>query len=147
MRKFLLLFLSYFLLVAVCLAQNQEQITITTYYPSPYGVYQGLEARRLVIGVGAPANPMPQEDGVVNFQELPADPAFAQEGMLYYNGNFHNYYYYNGTRWIPLGGCLRFRFTDTSGITRCPAGTAVSVTAATVSANGTILCCPFSSGS
>ena len=36
------LFLSYHLVLSEALAQNEERITISTYYPSPYGSYRDL---------------------------------------------------------------------------------------------------------
>jgi len=137
------LFIAYFLMVPVCHAQAPEQITITTYYPSPYGVYQGLEARRMVIGIGAPTNPMPTEDGVVNFQERPTNPAFAQEGMLYYNSVLHMFYYRNQTTWVPLGGCTRFSYGRDTGHQTCPRGTATTFQELTPRTwNGYYSCCP-----
>ena len=52
MRKItqiILLVTSYWLLVSNCNAQ-EENITITTYYPSPYGSYKELRAQRMAIG-------------------------------------------------------------------------------------------------
>ena len=41
-----------------------EQITITTYYPSPFGSYNALRANRLVVD---PTRAMPDSDGRVNW--------------------------------------------------------------------------------
>lgn len=141
------LFSFYFLIVPLCHAQAPEQITITTYYPSPYGVYQSLEARRMVIGDGAPGNPMPTDNGVINFQERTTNPAFAQEGMIYYNGGAvgsrRQFMYFNGTAWVPLGGCNWRMYTGSSGKRYCPTGTAASITGIGAgSGTGYYLCCP-----
>jgi hypothetical protein len=40
----------FFILAAFSLSSAQEQITITTYYPSPYGNYRELRAQRIAIG-------------------------------------------------------------------------------------------------
>lgn len=47
-----LICLSAFLLLGnkLCQSQSSEQVTITTYYPAPYGVYTELRARRMGIG-------------------------------------------------------------------------------------------------
>lgn len=47
---FLVLFLSSFFLSDNKLCQAQEQVTITTYYPAPYGVYRELRANQMAIG-------------------------------------------------------------------------------------------------
>ena len=55
------------------LAQQEEKFTITTYYPSPAGVYNQLQAKRVVIGdVNA--------DGQLNSADVPATarPLFVQ---------------------------------------------------------------------
>ena len=47
-----------------------EQLTITTYYPSPYGVYNQLRANSMAVGS---ATAMPAADGTIaagNFQEV-----------------------------------------------------------------------------
>ena len=74
------------LLPVACLAA--ENVTITTYYPSPHGVYRDL---RLA----------PSDEPVVN--------GAADEGRIYFNNTNHGFrlYHYNGTdyEWTPsLGG-------------------------------------------
>ncbi len=51
--KKLFLFLS--LLIINCGVLFAEDITITTYYPSPYGSYDSLQTNKLGVGVAAPA--------------------------------------------------------------------------------------------
>ncbi|MBI5874137.1 MAG: hypothetical protein HZB36_08405 [Candidatus Omnitrophica bacterium] len=48
MFKISLAMLVLFLGSGLCFAQ--EQVTITTYYPSPYGVYNSLLARKMAVG-------------------------------------------------------------------------------------------------
>jgi hypothetical protein len=109
-----LLFISCFLLVSVCHAQGStsEQITITTYYPSPYGVYQSLEARRMVIG-STPTTSMPTDDGVIHFQSRNAVPG-ATDGALFY-GSGHVFSYYNSNKWVILGPCYSETWTTSCG--------------------------------
>lgn len=45
----LIFFILSFLSASFCFAQ-QEQVTITTYYPAPYGVYFELRSQRMAIG-------------------------------------------------------------------------------------------------
>lgn len=62
-----------FLCVCPSYAQQEEKLTVTTYYPSPTGVYNQLQAKRVVIGdVNA--------DGQINSADVPATarPLFVQ---------------------------------------------------------------------
>lgn len=52
----------FFILGLFSLSFSQEQITITTYYPSPYGSYRELRANRLTVD---PNRPMPTVDGAL----------------------------------------------------------------------------------
>lgn len=151
-REFLLLsvlFGFYFLIIPLCLAQTTtpapEQITITTYYPSPYGVYQALEARRMVIGVADTAtNPMPDLDGMVNFQgRHETDPAFVNEGTLFYNDAYHDFRYYDSQYWQFVGACVRMSYSPYTGTTDCPEGFNITQAAVPMSASGNFLCCRF----
>jgi len=36
--------------------EDTEEITLTTYYPAPYGEYENLQANKLSVGVDLPAN-------------------------------------------------------------------------------------------
>jgi len=49
MRK-IIVFVGMTLFFGVCFCYAQDQITVTTYYPSPYGVYNSLLADKLGIG-------------------------------------------------------------------------------------------------
>jgi hypothetical protein len=54
MNRFLnILGISIFLILSLCVlgfSQQEERLTITTYYPSPYGSYRELRAQRMAIG-------------------------------------------------------------------------------------------------
>ena len=43
-------FLCAFILLATSIALAQEQVTITTYYPAPYGIYKELRADQMAVG-------------------------------------------------------------------------------------------------
>lgn len=62
-RKSLFLVSSLFIF-SLTFAQNEESVTITTYYPSPYGVYHELRVDQMAIG-SAYSNPStyPLSDG------------------------------------------------------------------------------------
>jgi len=49
-KRSLILFLIFCSLYVVVLAQQEESLIITTYYPSPYGSYIELTARKMKIG-------------------------------------------------------------------------------------------------
>ena len=84
-----------------CFAQGGETITITTYYPAPYGVYNELRANKMVIGDSdASSTPSPDTDGVVRFKGRSSDPAGADDtkpGALYYNTTDNEFKYHDGT--------------------------------------------------
>lgn len=109
MRKFSVIFLlASIVTLSLCLPgfiSAQETITLTTYYPSPHGVFQSLQAYRLVVG----DDDMPTQDGIVNFQGLDlrdSDPSWTNDGAMYYNSHSHRFRYYDGERgeWRDLGG-------------------------------------------
>jgi hypothetical protein len=84
MRKDLMLLLLLFVFFIPLSFSGQEEITFTTYYPSPYGSYR-------VLNMGPTTRP--------------ANPG---QGDIYYDnglgGISGGMYYYNGTDWIPMGG-------------------------------------------
>lgn len=91
-----------FLCLPIITQAQQEQITLTTYYPSPSGVYNELTARRLVIG----DDEMPNQDGIINFQGIEledGDPEWANDGAIYYNSHTHRFRYFDGERWRTFG--------------------------------------------
>ena len=64
-----LLVASYSLIVTSCCAQSPDSITITTYYPSPYGSYNEMSvASRMAIG-----NVDGSADGLVNSSDMAVD--------------------------------------------------------------------------
>jgi hypothetical protein len=70
-KRTLILFLIFCSLYVVVLAQQEESLIITTYYPSPYGSYVELTAHRMKIGqnysgsgVTVPNNSLIVEDNI-----------------------------------------------------------------------------------
>lgn len=64
-------------LSGACLAQQEEKLTITTYYPSPVGVYNQLQTKRIVIGDV-------NNDGQINSADVPANgrPFYVQNSTV-----------------------------------------------------------------
>jgi hypothetical protein len=93
MHKSLLLFLILGLVLVAVLsfAQQGEQVTITTYYPSPYGVYKNLRLFPYAVSSGQ---------------------ACDQQGNLAYSESSNEPLYCDGQKWVALsgggggGGCI-----------------------------------------
>ena len=106
-----------------------EDITITTYYPAPFGVYNEMRANKLVIGdPDSTSTPSPDTDGVVRFKGIGSDPIGAgdtEPGALYYNTSDDEFKYHDGTGWQTLGGGTQYivttRATDSTTCTSYPA--------------------------
>jgi hypothetical protein len=58
MKTMILVLFTIMIAAGIVFAQDQEEITLTTYYPAPYGDYENLKSNRLAVGSGAmmPAN-------------------------------------------------------------------------------------------
>lgn len=113
-KKLLSLFL--FLLSFYPFLFADETLTITTYYPSPYGSYNELQANRVSVGDTnadsqmtsadlPPANGQIYAARSVIYKPQNGPPASnAVTGELVYNTNDSSYYYYDGSSWAKLGG-------------------------------------------
>lgn len=85
-----------------------RSITLVTYYPTPKGVYQNLESRRMAVGQDVN---MPPADGQIkagrSVIHSPQDSHSPnpQEGEMQYvnSGEYDNFFYYEGASWIKLG--------------------------------------------
>lgn len=90
LRKVLILLFGFMLVLVypTSFAQQQETLTVTTYYPSPYGSYKQLEVSRSVT-----YDPV-DKDTLTN----------PKEGELVYNSSDDAFYYYNGSDWVKQGG-------------------------------------------
>jgi hypothetical protein len=114
MKKHTLLIIS-FLLLFCCLSFAAEEITLSTYYPAPYGTYDELQAYKLSVGDTnsdgiLDANDMPPEDGqIYTARSIILKPQTAAlinpvKGELTYNNADDRPYYYDGSSWVALGG-------------------------------------------
>lgn len=61
-----------------------EEITLTTYYPAPYGNYEELQATMLAVGS---ATTMPASDGTINAQSYEVDGTAGWTGTITYLRN------------------------------------------------------------
>jgi len=91
--------LALFCLAVTAVAQ-EESITITTYFPSPFGSYMELNTHYLDL-----ENNTYQE-------QVPTDMPDAVEGRMIYDRVDKVVKYYNGNRWIPVGGGGAFGSPD-----------------------------------
>jgi hypothetical protein len=100
--------------VLSCFAE--ESITITTYYPSPYGVYNELQTNKFAVGDtnvsgGLDSGDQPPANGQlytarsVIFKPQSSLPAFdAREDELVYSDTDNKFYHYDGSSWVAQGG-------------------------------------------
>lgn len=110
----ILFFLVLALWFLVSLGYTQEEltetITITTYYPAPFGVYNQLQINRLAVGDTdgdgqLDEDDRPDRDGHIRLRPEPDDPAnwvfFGQEGQIAYSDDNDMLFIRNETAWMP----------------------------------------------
>lgn len=99
------LFLLVFCFTTPFLAFADESITITTYYPSPYGSYDQLSTNKLVVGSSV-ASDQPKNNGSIRLmpQGDPATWSPGQPGEFAYSSSKDDLYHYNGSAWVAAGG-------------------------------------------
>jgi len=100
---------------SVLTVNAEESITITTYYPSPYGSYNELQANKLAVGdtngdmqLSAadqpPANGQLYTARSVIYKPQSSLPVFdVRKGELVYRDSNDTFYHYNGSNWISIG--------------------------------------------
>ncbi|MFH1246078.1 MAG: hypothetical protein V1662_06310 [Candidatus Omnitrophota bacterium] len=113
-----------------------EEITITSYYPSPYGVYRDLETKKSHavgdIGSGSGTAGINKvgdlaqgelwvEKGVI-FKPQAADPAAAKKGELIYNSTEDTFKHFNGSAWVTQAGYCYTYYSNSMASCDCPAG-------------------------
>ncbi len=86
-----------------------DTLEFTTYYPSPYGVYEELRGDKIIVGDTAIQTILesdPPPSNTITFKPMSSDPAGKiYEGSLYYNGDSHKFKYSpDGSTWKDLGG-------------------------------------------
>ncbi len=82
--------------VAFAQSNYTESLTITTYYPAPYGVYRQMEIHRGIVFKGI------DKDSLTD----------AKKGELIFNQTDEKLYIYNGTKWKSVGS----QFDDSVGL-------------------------------
>jgi len=111
LTKITLVLILALLFSTVCLfAGESEQITVTTYYPSPYGSYKELNTVNLNI------TNSPEGTGSINVRGANRPPATGVngvgEGSLYYNTGLHQFMYMDNTNtWKQFGGSSSGSYT------------------------------------
>jgi len=114
MKKHTLLII-FFLLLFYCLSFAAEEITLSTYYPAPYGTYDELQAYKLAVGDTnssgtLDAGDMPPEVGqIYTARSIILKPQTGVlinpvKGELTYNNADDSLYVYDGSSWAALGG-------------------------------------------
>jgi len=93
-----------------------ETLTITTYYPSPYGSYNELQTNKLAVGDTngdgqlssadqPPANGQLYTARSVIYKPQSSLPAFdTMEGEVVYQSSDKKFYYYDGSAWVAQAG-------------------------------------------
>jgi hypothetical protein len=92
--------------------EEGETIAITTYYPSPHGVYNELQSNKLAVGDTngdglLTAADQPNRNGDIRLRPQPADPATwpaGEEGQFAYSSTQDALYHYNGSTWVAQAG-------------------------------------------
>jgi hypothetical protein len=104
---------------SIAKAQDTEEITLTTYYPAPYGDYEEITTDTMAVnriavgGVG-----MPTSDGLINLQ-VTDDTSFQPEGVkgsIYFSKKDDELKIHDGTNWksalgasgTPAGAIMAF---------------------------------------
>jgi len=152
------------MLILASLVFAQEQLTITTYYPSPYGVYGEISFG------SEPVADLPKDKISLYGNRIGQTTMYGfgvEPSALYYKTySIHRWYAgtnadggvsdvmeldQNGNLTIKgnlsannLPACKRYTFTATSGTQTCPAGyTITQAPVAPSSTSGNFLCCRY----
>ncbi len=106
--KSIILFILVLFSTAICFAAQSnytESLTISTYYPAPYGVYRDLQARKsLAVGnfTASEVQSLNSGDIMTSGVIIVGNGTTAVNGAFRFNGTgFEGYY---GGKWNPLGG-------------------------------------------
>ena len=100
-----LCFLLLVFLPVLLFAQN-ETLTITTYYPSPYGTYNQLGTNKLAVGYTGSSD-QPSITGDMRLYPQSGSPtswSAGKQGEVVYASTDGYLYAYNGSSWIKQGG-------------------------------------------
>jgi hypothetical protein len=84
----------------------EEEFTITTYYPSPYGSYNELSTQKFSVGYTASSDEQPTLAGNIRLKSQPGDPttwSSGKEGEIAYSSTKDVLYVSNGSSWVAQG--------------------------------------------
>jgi len=134
-----------------------EDLTITTYYPSPYGVYANLRSDQMSIGSGYRATTLPSNGLIIEGQvSIGATSAASYGGTqteLDVNGEIaaSDVWVKNKSKWLgSLSWCTMKTYGPDTGNTLCGSGTTyswfqpiygTSPTTYDIPTSGSFLCC------
>ena len=89
----------------ICVFAASEDITITTYYPSPSGSYNELSANKLAIGY-TDASDQPTREGDIRLKAQTGNPlgwANGRKGQVAYSSQNNSLYLFDGSNWVAVG--------------------------------------------
>ncbi|MDD5129324.1 MAG: hypothetical protein PHO40_06730 [Candidatus Omnitrophica bacterium] len=131
MKKVRILIIFIFGLSNLCFGA-EESITITAYYPSPYGSYNELTTNKLAVGDTngngtLDAADQPNRNGDIRLKAQTGDPATwpaGTTGQLAYSSTQDSLYHYNGSSWVASGGgsTCYVDYSSAVGSCSCPIG-------------------------
>lgn len=78
-----------------------EDVSVSTFYPIPSGVYRKLQSETLSIGERESTG-LPSGEGVIRLQPR-GEPSDGEEGDLYFDAGSVKFKYYDGSHWKVLG--------------------------------------------
>ena len=107
-KRFCILVLGFFVLLGLCVVfpcLAQEEIRVTTYYPSPHGSYNELQSQRMAVGDtdddgDLTSADLPNRDGDIRIKPQTGDPATwpaGEAGQIAYSSVNESIYYWNNT--------------------------------------------------
>ena len=116
--KSIILFFLALSVTTICFAQSSqtESLTITTYFPSPEGVFNKLEVHSgLVVGnisnsylgytsISDLSNGQIYVGDRIILNNQTTQPESPSEGQLFYNTTDNVLEFYNNTSWVKIGG-------------------------------------------
>lgn len=102
-----ILFLILCVIFLACFNAFAEDITITTYYPSPYGAYNELGSNKISIGKNSTTQNFdsPANNGSIRFNQVLSSsplPSGTAGELAYFGAD--GFKYHNGSAWQSLGG-------------------------------------------
>jgi len=90
----------------VSAADDNEEVTLTTYYPAPYGDYTNLTV----------SGELDLDGGLLNFTPI-SEPSSPAKGAMYYDEGVDVFRYYDGAEWKDIGASQGSRIVFMNTIT------------------------------